>query len=129
MGRCGVMCHGTHIMLQNVQVANSFWTRFMGLMGRAQLGASEGLLLMKTNSIHTCFMRFPIDVIYLDQDYTVLHVQTVAPWRMGALVKGTKHVLELAEGAAKDVIQGERLSFQDIPTKSIQRSDEYDRKS
>lgn len=119
MGRPGVVCRGAHMLVQDVQVANSFWTRFMGLMGRAQLEASEGLLLMKTNSIHTCFMRFPIDVIYLDQDYTVLHVQTVAPWRVGALVKGTKHVLELAEGTAKDVVKGEQLSFQNIPTKSI----------
>lgn len=119
MGRPGVVCRGAHMLVQDVQVANSFWTRFMGLMGRAQLGVSEGLLLVKTNSIHTCFMRFPIDVIYLDQDYTVLHVQTVAPWRVGALVKGTKHVLELAEGTAKDVVKGEQLSFQNIPTKSI----------
>lgn len=126
MGRqSDVVCRGAHMTIQDVQVANSFWTRFMGLMGRAQLGASEGLLLMRTNSIHTCFMRFPIDVVYLDQDYTVLHVQTVAPWRVGALVKKTKHVLELAEGAAKDVTKGEKLSFENIPTKSTQRSDEY----
>ncbi|MEI7880862.1 MAG: DUF192 domain-containing protein, partial [bacterium] len=47
-------------------VADTFWKRSIGLMGKPGLKAGQGLLLSPCGSIHTCFMRFPIDIIFLD---------------------------------------------------------------
>ena len=60
----------------------------------------EGLLLRPANSVHTAFMRFPIDVVFLDGELTVLDVvEDVPPWRMKAR-KGARAVLELGAGEA-----------------------------
>ncbi len=95
----------------DVEVAASFMTRFKGLMLRKNLEDTSGLLIKKCSSIHTCFMRFPIDVIYLDGDYTVLYAETVVPWRTGKFVKHAKHVLELPEGKKENYKTGEKLEL------------------
>lgn len=88
------------------EVADSFGTRFLGLMGRKELPPDGGLLLKRCGSIHTCFMRFTIDVIYLSADLTVITQETIQPWKLGKAVKGAKHVLELPEGAGSAFPQG-----------------------
>ena len=105
-----LLANGTPL-LEQVSVADTFWTRFLGLMGRRKLDPSEGLLLEKTSSIHTCFMRFPIQVVYLDAEGRVLRLERVKPWRMGALVKGTKQVLELSDQQALPLSEGDRIQF------------------
>lgn len=99
--------------LCDVEVADSFISRFKGLMLRKCLDDTSGLLIRKCSSIHTCFMRFPIDVIYMDKDYTVLYTETVYPWRIGKIVKHTKHVLELPKGKKKEYTTGMRLEMID----------------
>jgi uncharacterized protein len=80
------------------RVANSFATRFRGLMGVAQLAPGEGLLLPGTSSVHTHFMRFPIDVVFLDSERRIVSiVEALRPWRL-ARSKGADSVLELAAG-------------------------------
>lgn len=96
-------------LVPRLTVADSFARRFIGLMGRRSMEADEGLLLKRCGSIHTCFMHFPIDVIYLSRAYTVLDSETVKPWRMGTLVKGAAHVLELPEGCRGQFPAGHRL--------------------
>ena len=81
-----------------VSMADGFWTRFRGLMLRKSLEPGEGLLLWRCASIHCFFMRFPIDVIYLDRDLTVIGVETVRPWRIGGHFRHARHVLELEAG-------------------------------
>lgn len=79
-----------------VDVAGTFGRRFLGLMGRAVLVPGAGLLLTPCSSVHTWFMRFPIDLVYLDAGWRVLHtVEALAPFRLGPYVRGTRHVLEL----------------------------------
>ena len=95
----------------DVQLADTFLTRFLGLMGRRSLPEDGGLLLKDCGSIHTCFMRFPIDVIYLSADYRVLDAQTVRPWRMGTLVRGAKHTLELNAGKKEMFHAGDILTL------------------
>lgn len=82
----------------SVAVADSFWTRFRGLMLRRSLEPGEGLLLRRCASIHCFFMRFPIDVVYLDRELTVVGVETVKPWRIGGHFRRARHVLELEQG-------------------------------
>jgi uncharacterized membrane protein (UPF0127 family) len=74
-----------------------------GLLGRRGLQQGEGLLLQPAGSIHTFFMRFPIDVVFLDGDRRVMRVvPDVQPWRTAA-VRKARFVLELAAGEAARV--------------------------
>ena len=80
------------------RVAKSFVARFRGLMGVAELTRHSGLLLPRTSSVHTHFMRFPIDVVFLDSDWRIVSIaKALRPWRM-ARAKGATSVLELAAG-------------------------------
>ncbi len=94
-------------------VADSIFTRTKGLLRRSELGPDEGLLLRPANSVHTAFMRFPIDVVFLDGDLNVLEVrEAVGPWRVAAR-RGARAVLELAAGEAgrRGIAPGERLQI------------------
>lgn len=74
--------------------------RLRGLLGRPALGAGEGLLLRPTGSIHTWFMRFAIDAVFLDRDLRVLRVvDELRPWHAAAARKAHA-VLELPAGEA-----------------------------
>ena len=67
-------------------------------MGVAQLPPGSGLLLPGTSSVHTHFMRFPIDVVFLDAGWRIVSVATrLRPWRLAA-AKTASSVLELAAG-------------------------------
>ena len=83
-------------------VASSFLTRGFGLIPRSRLGEGEGLLITKTGSITTFFMRFAIDALFLDRSLRVLRVaENLRPWvpAIGA-PRCTDSVLELPAGTA-----------------------------
>lgn len=97
-----------------LQVADTFVRRLAGLMGRSALADGEGLLLEGCKSIHTCFMRFPIDVAYLDRDMWVVAVRPhVKPWRFVGPVSPGEHTLELPAGTLErlGVSEGHHLAF------------------
>lgn len=65
------------------QVARTFAERAKGLIGTKDLPAGEGLLILRCNAIHTCFMSFPIDATFLDrEDRVVKTVRKIRPWRL-----------------------------------------------
>ncbi|HEU4942933.1 MAG TPA: DUF192 domain-containing protein [Gaiellaceae bacterium] len=79
-------------------VADSPVSRMKGLLGRSELRPGEGLLLRPASAIHTFFMRFPIDAVFLDRDWRVVGIaDDVVPWRTAGR-KGAKAVLELPAG-------------------------------
>jgi uncharacterized protein len=79
-------------------LADNPLTRLRGLLGREGLDSGEGLLLRPASSVHTFFMRFPIDVVFLDRALVVLGIHDgVDPWRT-ASQRGAKAVLELPAG-------------------------------
>jgi uncharacterized protein len=93
-------------------LADSPWRRLRGLMGRRELAPVEGMLMRRSNSIHTCFMRFPIDAIFLDEEGHVVRVcEHLRPWR-SAVVRGARAVLELpaGQGRRRGIEVGQRLS-------------------
>jgi uncharacterized protein len=95
--------------------AHSPLARMKGLLGRRELAAGEGILLRPAGSIHTAFMRFPIDAVFLDADGTVLKVEPELPaWRTAAR-RGAKAVLELpaGESARRGLEVGDRLDYAD----------------
>ena len=84
-------------------IADRMFPRMKGLLGRRSLAEDEGILLRPASSIHTAFMRFPIDVAFLDRDNRVVKVaNNVVPWRVAA-AKGGKQALELRAGRAEAV--------------------------
>jgi len=91
------------VVCERCTVARTPFTRMRGLLGRRRLDPGEGLLLEPAGSIHTFFMRFPIDVVFLDREQRVVRVaSSVAPWRAAAARKA-RAVLELAAGEAARV--------------------------
>lgn len=92
------------------ELAESMVSRFWGLMGRSSLEPGSGLLLRPCNSIHTFFMRFAIDVVYLDRELKVLRVRRgMKPWRMDFPVARAAAVLELPADAAAGLSVGDLL--------------------
>jgi uncharacterized protein len=89
------------VVCERCTMADRPHTRARGLLGRRELSRSEGLLLRPAPSIHTWFMRFPIDAVFLDADLRVIGVSPeLRPWRMAAR-RGARAVLELAAGEAQ----------------------------
>lgn len=101
------------VLAERVRIADNIWSRFWGLMGRHGMPADEGLLITPCYSVHTMFMRFPIDVIFLDKDDRVLKIApAMKPFR-AAVGRGARSVLEMnAERAAQvGVSIGARVLF------------------
>ncbi len=89
-------------------VATRFGDRLLGLMGERRLAQGSGLWIAPCNSIHTFFMRFEIDAVYLDRDGKVLAVRrNMKPWRVEWPVHRAHSVLEIPGGAAGDLQEGE----------------------
>ncbi len=83
------------VILQEVSVADTFMKRFLGLMGKKELRPGTGLKIKPCNSIHTFYMKFPIDVIFLSEDHKVLKlISNMKPRRVSAIVKNAKYVIE-----------------------------------
>jgi uncharacterized membrane protein (UPF0127 family) len=89
-----------------LHTAHGLWERFRGLMLSAQLPQDLGFLIPKCSSVHCFFMRYPIDVVYIDGEGRVLkYVCGLAPWKISVLAPwrrlkaGTVHTLELAAGS------------------------------
>jgi len=85
-----------------------------GLLGRSGLEPGEGLLIRPTNSIHMFFMRFSIDVVFLDRDMIVRKiVETLRPWRMAGC-RGARFAVEIAPGEAarRGIVVGEQLTLE-----------------
>jgi uncharacterized membrane protein (UPF0127 family) len=99
-----------------LRTATSFLTRFRGLMLSQPLQASEGMLITCCSSVHSAFMHYPIDVVYLDRHGIVIRcVPHLKPWRTSESGFGRRraaHTLELAAGsiAAFGIVPGDRIS-------------------
>lgn len=82
----------------HLSVAGTHWSRLRGLMGMkaGKFPAGNGLWIVPCHGVHTLAMNFPIDVIYLDANKLVVHVeQNLKPWRMARVSMRTASVLEL----------------------------------
>ena len=89
------------VLAERLERAQSFWQRFFGLMGRRALKRGTGLYLERCSAIHTHFMRFPIDVIFVGEGGEVRRVvHSMPPWRH-ASCKGAVGVLELPAGTLR----------------------------
>jgi uncharacterized protein len=112
MGRAvTINSHDGPVVCESCVLADSAVKRMRGLLGRKKLEAGHGILIRPAPAIHTWFMRFSIDAIFLDSDLNVLSVRSrLRPWRMAAQ-RGARAVLELPAGEAerRGVEPGDRL--------------------
>ncbi|HVO31366.1 MAG TPA: DUF192 domain-containing protein [bacterium] len=87
------------VVSEKTRVADTMGTRMVGLLSSSGLAEEEGLWIEPCNSIHTWFMRFTIDALFLDREGTVLRaVERMKPWRLTWIVRRAAGVLELPEG-------------------------------
>jgi uncharacterized protein len=85
-----------------VDVAGSGAKRTKGLLGRKGLAPGEGMWIVPCESVHTFFMRFPIDLVYIDRKQRVRKVRSsVPPWRLSACLYAHS-ILELPAGTIQD---------------------------
>jgi uncharacterized membrane protein (UPF0127 family) len=104
------------IVAGQARKAETFWARLVGLMGRRRLEEGEGLLLSPCSSVQTFFMRFPIDLIFVDREVRVVKVvPALRPFRLALGGRGARDVLEVTAGTAarSDTAVGDRLAVEE----------------
>jgi uncharacterized protein len=110
-----------NVVCDQATVADGPLRRMRGLMGRRELPPRAGMLLRPAPAIHSAFMRFAVDALFLDADLRVLRaVDELRPWRVAAQ-RGAHAVLELAAGerARRGAQVGDRLALLDGPTEVL----------
>jgi uncharacterized membrane protein (UPF0127 family) len=89
-----------HVLLaENIEIADSFWGRLKGLLDKSSFLAGTGLLIKPCNSIHSLFMRFIFDAVFLDGNFKVVYqMAEIHPFRISPIVHDAQMVLELPAG-------------------------------
>ena len=89
------------VLASEVELADTSWTRMKGLLGQTSqdFSAGKGLWIAPSQGVHTIGMKMPIDVVYLDSRYRVVHVcHTLPPFRIAAVKFKARSVIELPAG-------------------------------
>lgn len=87
------------VIAPQAQLACTLIPRLKGLLGRSGLGQDQGLILKPCNSIHTFFMRFTIDVLFLDKNMRIVKIiNSMPPFRLSPLVWTSQMAVELPAG-------------------------------
>jgi uncharacterized membrane protein (UPF0127 family) len=110
------------VLATSLELADSGPKRNKGLLGRDGLAPGEGLWIVPCESVHTFFMRFPIDLVYLDRSNKVRKVRSaVGPWRLSACLSAHS-ILELPAGTirATQTQRGDSLEFAPAATSRSQ---------
>ncbi|MDD6236052.1 MAG: DUF192 domain-containing protein [Clostridiales bacterium] len=111
---------GSLLIFEKIGIADTFFRRFMGLMGKKSLDDLSGLLLIPCNQIHTFFMKLNIDAVFLDHDMKVISVMPcIDPGKVLPRINRARSVLELPEGMAAKygIREGDILSVVRATTK------------
>jgi uncharacterized membrane protein (UPF0127 family) len=104
------------VLGERITVAETSRTRMVGLLGKRGLEPGTGLLIFPSQAIHTVAMRFPIDVVFIDRQWRVVHVRpAMVPYRMTGIHWKARCVLELPCGqiAETSTAVGDQLSIEE----------------
>ena len=104
------------VLGEAVEVADTSEKRRVGLLKHARLDPGSGLWIVPCESVHTFFMKFPIDLVYLDKQRKVRKVRhAVAPWRLSACL-AAHSILELPAGTAEKsgTLRGDELLIEKL---------------
>lgn len=102
------------VLGDRVQVADTFWTRLRGMLGRPEPRNGEGLLLLPSQSVHMWWMKYPLDVAMLDVDRKVLACyQPLEPGQRSRWHRKARFALELPAGQLQQTQTqtGDRISW------------------
>ncbi|MEW5953319.1 MAG: DUF192 domain-containing protein [Bacillota bacterium] len=102
------------VVARKVELASTFGQRLRGLMGRRGMPKGSAMLLYPCNAIHTCFMRFSIDIVFLNREgYVLVIIPKLPPFRFAGPVKESQLVVELPAGETADaqIEIGHKLKF------------------
>lgn len=106
---------GDSVVCAHAELADSWWLRLRGLLGRASLEPGSGMLFLGESSIHSAFMRFAFDAVFLDREMRVVSLsERIPPWRVRA-ARGARNILELGAGeiSRTGVEVGDQLAVTD----------------
>lgn len=105
-----------HIVSSNMRVASSFRDRVVGLMFKSDMEGFDCLLIENCKSIHTCFMKYPIDVVFINsEDEVVKPLYDIQPWRMTWTYFRANRVIEFKSGdLPKDLQAGDKVTIECI---------------
>jgi hypothetical protein len=104
------------VVCERCEIPESSFGRARGLLGRDGLEPGTGMLIDRAGSVHMLFMRFPIDVVFIDRDRKVVGIRhELRPWRVAGARRAVA-ALELPAGAAAEagIEEGDLLVLQDI---------------
>ena len=94
------------VVSRKAQVADSFFSRLIGLMFKESIGQDEALIFYNATSIHTFFMRFPIDIVFLDKNKRIIRIcRALAPWKMVFCPKAYITIEFPADQASKNTLK------------------------
>lgn len=89
-----------HIISDHAKMADTYFSRMIGLLGRPDMQSLDALILTPCNSIHTFGMKFPIDVLFLDSEYKICHlISNMKNRRISKISLKSKYVIELHTGS------------------------------
>lgn len=99
------------ILGEDIKIADKLVDRVKGLMFIKEMKGMDGLLIKRCNSIHNCFVRFPIDVLFLNDKFKIVKViRGFKPWRFTRVYFTANQVLELPSGTLPDsIVEGDEL--------------------
>lgn len=100
-------------LIPEVKMTSNFYERFIGLLGSKSLNPKQGLIISPCSSVHTIGMRYPIDLIFLNDNWIVLKtVQSLKPWRF-AFANSASMVLEISANLLEilNVKEGQKLHW------------------
>lgn len=88
-----------NIICSDGALANSFFSRLKGLIGKNELKINEGLCILPCKSVHTFFMKFSIDVIFVDKNGIVCKIaKNLKPYKISKYISKAQYVIELSSG-------------------------------
>jgi uncharacterized membrane protein (UPF0127 family) len=93
------------VIAKDLRIAKSFWERTRGLMFRNEF-LGDGLIIEPCNSIHNCFVRFPIDAVFVDKNLKIVKIlKNFKPWRFSLIYFKAAKVIELPGGSISELIK------------------------
>lgn len=96
--------------------ANTVFSRMKGLMFMDEMKGMDALLIDPCNSIHNCFVRFPLDVLFLDKNYRIVKIiRHFKPWRFSWIYFRAKMVIEMPSGKlSRDIEVGDEVEVSGV---------------
>ena len=107
-----IVVHGVDgaIIATELLMADNYWLRLRGLIGRPPLKPQQAIWIKPCQQVHTHFMSYALDVVFLDRQLRVVEVsRNLEPWRFSPWVRSSHSLLEFVSGGASRINVGDQL--------------------